>query len=203
MEAALKRISALAALVASCVWTIGCGGQKPPPPPAPEPTAEASSTPEAKEDPEPAPSPKKSAKEVLLGEGASFGLSYVDSSEWKKMVNEACGKKTKSKEKKLECMVEVETAAGDEGLRFEKTGDKLWLVFFGKDKGKDVTLHKLQVTIESDDASKVVLKPQGKDAGEGKRTWKKLPDTIPIEVSEEQTLRVPDPDRGTLVYKPR
>ncbi len=197
---------------------VACGGGEPeaktPPPestvtatkteePKTAPPTVASAEP-AKEEPKPEPKKeepkKKTAKEVITG-GATFMFSLADSADAKKLVDDDCGKKAKKDDKKLEsCKKDAETAASVEGIRFEKDDKgEWWWVSFGKEKDKEVVFNKVHFKIASDDATKVTLTPEGKDAG--KKAMKTLPKEMVLEVPDESTVTMTDPKKGKLVYK--
>jgi hypothetical protein len=179
------------------VTMVGCAAKKPPeaPPPA---AAEAK---KEEPPPPPPPPPKKTAKDVLLAEGASFFLSMDDSPDLKEKVNKGCKKKARKDEKKLEaCVTSLREALASEGFKFEKEGEALVFVAFGKNKkGEDVTLHRLAMKVGAAEEGKVTFTPDGKD--KGKQAWKKPPAELVIEVADEKLASYDDPKRGKLGYK--
>lgn len=212
-------VPVLGLLFAGSMLAVACAGETPQPQepqpettvtatkveePAPTPPPAAAGAEEPKEEAKkeeepPPPPPKKKPTEVVTG--ATFAFSLEGSPDAKKMHTEACEKKSKKDEKKLEaCMKDVEASAGAEGVRFEKDdkGD-LWWVSFGQEKGKEVVFNKVKVKVASEADDKLVLTPEGKD--EGKKPMKPLPAEVVVEVPDESTVVMSDPKKGKLVFK--
>lgn len=188
-----------------------CGGSPPPaepPPPAPAPAPPPAPEPpplaEAPAEPAPAPAeepppPRKPAKEILLGEGWDFTLSFADS-DVKQKATEECQKKVEDDEKKLsECVAKVQAEMAHDRIEFAKD-DKgsWWFVALGKQKGKEIVYNKIQVEIARDETDKLVLTPKGKDLG--KKPIRKLPPELVVEMPDEYSVVLNHPDRGKLVF---
>ena len=201
-------------IAAATVWTMAlaftaCGGSAPPaepPPPVPEPApepapvAEAPPEPAPEVAPEPPPPPRKAAREILLGEGWDFTLDFANS-DLKAKAEEDCKKKAKEDEKKLtDCMSKAEADAANDRIKFAKDDkDNWWFVSLGKQKGKEVIYNKVQVKVASEEVGKLVLTPEGKDAG--KKPMKKLPAELVFEMPDEYSVILNHPDQGKLVYR--
>ena len=193
---------------ALAVGIVACGSAPPPepaPPPAPPPAAEPAPISEAPEPaPEPPaeepPAPRKAAKDVLLGEGWDFTLSFADS-DVKAKATEECEKKTKGDEKKLsDCVAKAESDLAHDQIKFAKDDkDNWWFVSLGKVGGKDIVYSKIQVEVAKDEPDKLFLTPKGKDLG--KKPIKKLPAELVIAMPDEYSVVFDHPDRGKLVYK--
>ena len=174
----------------------------PPPAPAPEPAPVAEAPPEPAPEPpaEEPPPPRKAAKDVLLGEGWDFTLSFADS-DVKTKATEECEKKTKGDEQKLsDCVSKAEADMAHDQIKFAKDDkDNWWFVSLGKAGGKDIVYSKIQVEIAKEEQDKVVFTPKGKDLG--KKPIKKLPAELVLEMPDEYSVVFEHPDRGKLVYK--
>ena len=151
-----------------------------------------------------APAPAKKTAKELIEAGGTFAFSLADSADAKKAADESCSKKAKKDEKKLAaCKDDAAKAASGEGIRFEKDKDgKWWWVSFGAEKGKEVAYLKVMFKITSSEGDKVVVAPDGKLEGTmAKKLGKDAPKEMSFTFSDETTVTMADPKKGTLVYK--
>jgi hypothetical protein len=170
----------------------------PPPPPPQRATAKAEPPPAPKEEappPAPPPPPRKTAKELVTG-GSTWMFSLADSADAKKFHQDACEKKSKKPEKVEACMKAVAEEGAKEGIRFDKDEKGAWwYVAFGQDKkGKEVVQHKMAFKIVSESPEKLTVAPDGKAP-------KDAPKELAIESPDENTVVLPDPKKGKLVFK--
>jgi hypothetical protein len=153
--------------------------------------------------PTPPPPPKKVAKEILFPDtGSAWAFSLADSADAKKLAYDDCAKKGGKDAKKVEaCQKDVETSAGNEGVRFEKDAKGNWFfVSVGKDaKGKEVVYNKVQFEVAASTENQATLTPKGKDTGT--KPMAKLPEKMIVDVADEATISTTDPKKGKLVYK--
>jgi hypothetical protein len=208
---------ALVAGVVALGSFVACGSsEKPAATPQPEPSTSvsvvapvdsAAATASASVAPTPPPPPKKVAKDVLMPDGGSVWMfSLADSADAKKSAYDDCAKKGGKDAKKVEaCQKDVDKAAADEGLRFEKD-DKgaWWFVSFAKDaKGKEILIHKTLFDVASSTDTSVTFTAKGKDSGIKAAPAGKAPTSMTLDVPDENTVSITDadPKKGKLVYK--
>jgi hypothetical protein len=186
-----------------------CGGSKPPaesagtpptaePAPAPKVSEEPAEAPPA-EAPKEEPRARKPAKDFLLGSGWDFVLSFRDS-DLKDKADAQCEKKSKGDdEAKAKCMTKAAAEVANDRLKLT-TDDKggTWLVYMGKQNGREIVYTKLQYKLDKDEPDKLVLTPVGKD--KGKQPMRKLPSEIVLEMPDEYAVVFEHPERGKLVF---
>jgi hypothetical protein len=212
----LKFKSSLLAL--SVPLLIACGGSQPAAEDATAAPAEAKDVnedaksegekEEAKKDgdssdsaaPEAGPGPvQRTAKDIVTAPETTFMFSF-NQSEPKEKAEERCDAQAKGDAKtKALCMKKESSKFGEDGLQFKQEGGK-WYFITVRRKGKTLTtLHKIPFEFGEDKADRVVLKTTGRDTGKAPKG--NVPKEIVIEVPNEFSIALKDPDAGRLVYE--
>ena len=198
----------------------GCGGSQPA---AEEPKAEAASDEpksdekaeeksdekaeekkdEKKEEAKPAggmPEVKRTAKDHLTAPDVVFMFSFNDSDP-KKKAEERCEAQSKGDPKKnAQCMTKERGKFPADGMQFKKNDKGEWTWMTLRRKGSVITyLHKIPFEFGEEKETSIVLKLSGKDTG--KSPMRSVPSQITIEVPNEFSIAMQDPEHGRLVYE--
>lgn len=185
-----------------CVATalVACGGEVPPPetpPPAPPlatetpattPTADpvATAPVEAPKKADPPPAPVKTAKELVVGK---WQFDLMASDPGKKAEEDAKKKAGKDEKKLAELMKKTSDEAAKESI--EMTAD-MYISYVG-----DKPVYKAKYEVVKEDGKTVHMKQVGKD----EIAKKEMKDEIVITLTDDNTLSMKDPKKGTLVFK--
>jgi hypothetical protein len=172
-----------------------------------EPKEEASD--EAKKDDEkkeeskgPADGPgpiTRTPKDMLTAPEVTFMFSF-NPSEPKAKAEEKCQAQTKGDGKKMaDCMKKASSKFGEDGMQFKQDkGTWYWITL--RRKGSTLTtLHKIPFEFGEEKGTTVTLKTTGKDTG--KTPMRNVPKEVKIEVPNEFSIAMDDPDSGRLVYE--
>ena len=207
----MRTYSLVSVLIAAFGLSLGaCGGSSKP---AEEPTAtepakddSAEAKPEAapeKQDEKPTePTVTRTAKDIITAPEVTFMFSF-NQSEPKEKAEAKCEGEAKSDPKKMAlCMKKASAKFEADGIQFKKNdkgGEDEWLWITVRRKGSALTtLHKIPVTFADDKATSVTLKPTGKDTGTKPMT---PPSEVLVEVPNEFSLVLKDPQFGRMVYE--
>jgi hypothetical protein len=213
-----------AILVFSVLSLAACGGSQPPAEDASsssesdsgdskdeakseEPKEEASD--EAKKDDEKKEEPKgpsdgpgpitRTPKDMLTAPEVTFMFSF-NQSEPKAKAEEKCQAQTKGDGKKMaDCMRKASSKFGEDGLQFkQEKGTWYWITL--RRKGSTLTtLHKIPFEFGDEKGTTVTLKTTGRDTG--KQPMRNVPKEVKIDVPNEFSIAMDDPDAGRLVYE--
>lgn len=217
-------------LVCSVLSLAACGGSQPPAEDASSTEAESSgestggesttedpadenkddaSESEAKKDdekkeepagPSEGPGPiKRTAKDMLTAPEVTFMFSF-NQSEPKAKAEEKCLAQTKGQGKKMaDCMRKASSKFGEDGMQFkQEKGTWYWITL--RRKGSTLTtIHKIPFEFGEEKETSVVLKTTGRDLG--KTPFRNVPKEVTIEVPNEFSIAMQDPDDGRLVYE--
>jgi len=159
---------------------------------------------EAKKDasaPDSGPGPiKRTPKDMLTAPEVTFMFSFNQSEPHDK-AEEKCRAATKGDGKKMaDCMRKASAKFGEDGMQFkqDKSGDWVWLTL--RRKGSTLTtLHKIPFEFGDEKDTSVVLKPTGRDTG--RTPMANVPKEVVIEVPNEFSIVIKDPEAGRLVYE--
>jgi hypothetical protein len=120
-------------------------------------------------------------------------------SEPKAKAEEKCQAQTKGEGKKMaDCMRKASSKFGEDGIQFkQEKGTWYWIT--QRRKGSTLTtLHKIPFEFGEEKETYVILKPNGKDTG--RTPMRNIPKEVKIEVPNEFSIAIQDPDAGRLVY---
>lgn len=217
----MRKLSLLALFtVLSLASLSGCGGSQPA---AEEPKEEAAADEskseekaeeksdekaeekkeEKKEEAKPAggmPEVKRTAKDHITAPDVVFMFSFNDSDP-KKKAEERCEAQSKGDPKKnAQCMTKERGKFPADGMQFKKSDKGEWTWMTLRRKGSVITyLHKIPFEFGEEKETSIVLKLSGKDTG--KSPMRSIPSQITIEVPNEFSIAMQDPEHGRLVYE--
>jgi len=150
--------------------------------------------------PEGGPGPiTRTAKDFLTAPETTFMFSF-NQSEPKQKAEEKCHASTKGEGKKMaDCMKKASSKFGEDGLQFKQ--DKgTWYYITLRRKGSTLTtLHKVPFEFGAEKPTSITLKTTGKDTG--KTPWRAVPKEVVVEVPNEFSIAIDDPEHGRLVYE--
>ncbi len=198
-----------------------CGGSQPP---AEEPAsggeekaASADSSDEAKSDegkpdekekdeakkdeggPDSGPGPvTRGPKDMLTAPEVTFMFNF-NGSEPHEKAEEKCQAQTKGVGKKMaDCMKRARSKFGEDGMQFKQDkGGWVWLTL--RRKGSSLTtLHKIPFEFGEEKGTSITLKTTGRDTG--RTPMRNVPKEVVIEVPNEFSIVIKDPEVGRLVY---
>jgi hypothetical protein len=189
----------------------GCGGDTPPPatpespaeaaPAEPAPAPEEAAATESSES-EPAAesaTPKRTAKDILTAEDTLFMFSWTQS-DVKGETEKKCEGASKDDDARAKCMEKAKAKFDADGVRLKKDEEgKYWWIVFRRQGNKLIALNQIPVDFGAEKQDSVVLKTTGKD--KGTKPMKKVPQEIEIQVPNDYTIILTDPERGKLVYE--
>jgi hypothetical protein len=155
---------------------------------------------EEKKEPTGMPEVKRSAKDYLTAPDVTFMFSFNDS-EPKEKAEERCTKSTKNDPKKMaQCMEKERNKFPADGMQFKQNDKGEWTWFTLRRKGSTIQwLHKITFEFGDEKETSVTLKLGDKDTG--KTPMRNIPSTITIEVPNEFSIAMKDPEHGRLVYE--
>jgi hypothetical protein len=158
---------------------------------------------EKKEEAKPAggmPEVKRTAKDHLTAPDVVFMFSFNDSDP-KKKAEERCEAQSKGDPKKnAQCMTKERGKFPADGMQFKKNDKGEWTWMTLRRKGSVITyLHKIPFEFGEEKETSIVLKLSGKDTG--KSPMRSVPSQITIEVPNEFSIAMQDPEHGRLVYE--
>lgn len=142
---------------------------------------------------------KRTAKDMLTAPEVTFMFSF-NQSEPKAKAEEKCQAQTKGEGKKMaDCMKKASSKFGEDGMQFkQEKGTWYWITL--RRKGSSLTtLHKVPFEFAAEKETSVVLKTTGRDTG--KTPFRNVPKEVTIEVPNEFSIAMQDPDAGRLVYE--
>lgn len=200
----------LLAILAAC-------GTTPPPPAQPAPEPEVSSAPVAppvassaapSEAPPPtAPAaqpakPKKPPREIITQPDVTFLLSFQSSAAGE-AAETACTQESAGDPAKMgPCMTKAQNKLQVHAIRFVQDAQKNWWWHVMRRNGNQLLiLHKVRVDFGEEAGDAIIIKPKGRD--EGMAPWGLLPKDVRIEIVDEFTVAMQDPQDGRLVFEAR
>ncbi len=150
--------------------------------------------------PEGGPGPiKRTAKDFLTAPETTFMFSF-NQSEPKAKAEEKCEKATKGEGKKMaDCMRKASSKFGEDGLQFKQEKGTWYFITLRRKGSTLTTLHKIPFEFGEEKETSVVLKTTGKDSG--KTPWRVVPKEVKVEVPNEFSIAIDDPEDGRLVYE--
>jgi hypothetical protein len=209
----MRSYSLISLLIAASALCLGaCGGSSKPAeePIATEPEKEEApaeaktdaASPEKTEEKPSEPAVTRTAKDIVTAPEVTFMFSF-NQSEPKEKAEAKCSETAKDDPKKMAlCMKKASSKFEADGIQFKKNdkgGEDDWLWITVRRKGNVLTtIHKIPVTFAEDKATSVTLKPTGKDTGTKPMT---PPSEVLIEVPNEFSIVLKDPDHGRMVYE--
>jgi hypothetical protein len=150
--------------------------------------------------PDSGPGPiKRTAKDFLTAPETTFMFSF-NQSEPKAKAEEKCQKTTKGEGKKMaDCMKKASAKFGEDGLQFKQEKGTWYFITLRRKGSTLTTLHKIPFEFGEEKETSVVLKTTGKDSG--KTPWRVVPKEVKVEVPNEFSIAIDDPEDGRLVYE--
>jgi hypothetical protein len=208
----MRSYSLISLLIAASALSLGaCGGSSKPAeePISTEPEKEApaeakteEAAPEKADEKPSEPTVTRTAKDILTAPEVTFMFSF-NQSEPKEKAEEKCAATAKDDPKKMAlCMKKASSKFEADGIQFKKNdkgGEDDWLWITVRRKGNVLTtIHKIPVTFADDKPTSVTLKPTGKDTGTKPMN---PPSEVVIEVPNEFSIVLKDPEHGRMVYE--
>jgi hypothetical protein len=208
----MRSYSLFSLLFAASALSLGaCGGSSKP---AEEPVSTESekeapaeaktedAAPEKIEEKTSEPTVTRTAKDIVTAPEVTFMFSF-NQSEPKEKAEEKCSATAKDDPKKMAlCMKKASAKFEADGIQFKKNdkgGEDDWLWITVRRKGNTLTtIHKIPVTFAEDKPTSVKLKPTGKDTGTKPMS---PPSEVLVEVPNEFSIVLKDPDHGRMVYE--
>jgi hypothetical protein len=141
----------------------------------------------------------RTAKDMLTAPEVTFMFSF-NQSEPKAKAEEKCQAQTKGQGKKMaDCMRKASSKFGEDGIQFkQEKGTWHWITL--RRKGSTLTtLHKIPFEFGEEKPTSVVIKPTGRDTG--RSPMRNIPKSVTIEVPNEFSIAIDDPEAGRLVYE--
>jgi hypothetical protein len=141
----------------------------------------------------------RTAKDMLTAPEVTFMFSF-NQSEPKAKAEEKCQAQTKGEGKKMaDCMRKASAKFAVDGMQFkQEKGTWQWITL--RRKGSTLTtLHKIPFEFGEEKDTYVVLKPTGRDSGS--MPMRNIPKEVKIEVPNEFSIAMQDPEAGRLVYE--
>jgi hypothetical protein len=141
----------------------------------------------------------RTAKDMLTAPEVTFMFSF-NQSEPKAKAEEKCQAQTKGEGKKMaDCMRKASSKFAVDGIQFkQEKGTWYWITL--RRKGSTLTtLHKIPFEFGEETPTSVVIKPKGKDSGGS--PMRNIPNSVTIEVPNEFSIALTDPEAGRLVYE--
>jgi hypothetical protein len=141
----------------------------------------------------------RTAKDMLTAPEVTFMFCF-NQSEPKAKAEEKCQKQTKGEGKKMaDCMRKASSKFGVDGIQFkQEKGTWQWITL--RRKGSSLTtLHKIPFEFGEEKPTSVEIKPTGRDTG--RTPMRNIPKSVTIEVPNEFSIAIEDPDSGRLVYE--
>jgi hypothetical protein len=141
----------------------------------------------------------RTPKDMLTAPEVTFMFSF-NQSEPKAKAEEKCQAQTKGEGKKMaDCMKKASSKFGEDGMQFkQEKGSWVWITL--RRKGSTLTtLHKIPFEFGEEKGTTITLKTTGKDTG--KSPMRVVPKEVKIEVPNEFSIAMQDPDAGRLVYE--
>jgi len=150
--------------------------------------------------PEGGPGPiTRTAKDFLTAPETTFMFSF-NQSEPKAKAEEKCQAQTKGEGKKMaDCMKKASAKFGEDGLQFKQDKGSWYYITLRRKGSTLTTLHKVPFEFGAEKPTSVTLKLTGKDTG--KTPWRAVPKEVVVEVPNEFSIAIVDPDHGRLVYE--
>jgi hypothetical protein len=180
-----------------------CGGGKPPATPASEPApAAASAEPAAEPKPAAKPAetpsedkPSRSPRTILTDADLTFVLAF-DQSEPGKAAEQKCSAAAKGDAKKAtECMTRARDKIQPEAMRFREDEDQsVWWQSLQRKGGSWAVASKVQVELGDETDRSIVVKTKVKTG---------TPKETVIEIPNNYSIAIKDPQHGRLVYEAR
>jgi hypothetical protein len=200
----------------------GCSSAPTPPADSPPP-APAVSTPKPKPSAEPtsagveaataAPEPAQTAEPSTAGDGlrkasrppvelitnptALYVFNFAESDVGRAATSK-CEAAGGERREIAACLQKARDKVPVESLRFKKKGTEYWWITLNRYKGNLLKWHIIQFQVGEEKADRVTLKPMGKDKGIAPLA--KLPRTLEIELPNDYSIVVVDPEFGKMVY---
>jgi hypothetical protein len=141
----------------------------------------------------------RTAKDMLTAPEVTFMFSF-NQSEPKAKAEEKCQAQTKGDGKKMaDCMRKASAKFAVDGMQFkQEKGTWQWITL--RRKGSTlITLHKIPFEFGEEKETHVVLKTTGRDSGS--MPMRNIPKEMKIEVPNEFSIAIQDPEAGRLVYE--
>jgi hypothetical protein len=205
-------LSALRAVLAFSL--VACGASSTPPadsPASPKPTAKAEKPPEkvaetqteepAEKDPR-ADGLRKASRppaELITGPNLVYMFNFKESAVGKE-ARERCSEQAGDSPRELAaCMEKARSKVQVESVRFvkESSGEHFFITY-NRYKGNLLKWHKVQFMPGEETADRITLNLIGKDKGIAPMA--RVPRSISIELPNDYTIVVEDPDHGAMMY---
>jgi hypothetical protein len=149
--------------------------------------------------PDDGPGPvKRSAKDMLTAPETTFMFNFNQSEPYAK-ADEKCQKQTGGQGKKMaDCMKKARSKFGEDGLQFKQEKGTWYYITLRRKGSSLTTLHKVPFEFGQEKETQVVLKTTGPD--KGRTPWRNPPREVVVEVPNEFSIAIKDPEQGRLVF---
>jgi hypothetical protein len=141
----------------------------------------------------------RTPKDMLTAPEVTFMFSF-NQSEPKAKAEEKCRTQTKGDGKKMaDCMRKASAKFGEDGLQFKQEKGTWYYITLRRKGSTLTTLHKIPFEFGEEKGTTVVLKTTGRDTG--KSPMRNVPKEVKIDVPNEFSIALDDPEAGRLVYE--
>jgi hypothetical protein len=193
-----------------------CGGNPPAaptaptasalPPPSAAPAASSSAV-AAPEPPKPvekplddALKPTRKPQEIVTMADALFLLAFGNSDVGKAAEKKCAASSNGDPKAEATCVAAASDKILVNAMRFKQDAAKNWWWTSMQKKGNNLSLmHKVMFDFGEETDRTIVIKPKGGDQGNAK--WAKVPASVKIEVLNDYTIALDDPQFGKLLYE--
>lgn len=152
--------------------------------------------------PAPPPKPSRPPRDIITQPDVTFLIAFANSAPGeaaeKKCTEEAAGDPSKVSP----CVARAQAKLQTHAIRFVQDAQKNWWWHVMRRNGNQLLiLHKVRIEFGEETDRMIVVKPKGKDMGMA--PWGLLPKDVQIEIVDEFTVAMQDPQEGRLVFEAR
>jgi hypothetical protein len=135
---------------------------------------------------------------MITAADVMFVLSF-ENSDAGKAAERKCGTSGADPEQVRGCMATAREKIQDDALQFKQDAQHNWWWYvMQKRRDQLLVLHKVLIDFGEETDRSIVIKPKGKDQGMAR--WANVPGAVRIEVPNDYTIAIRDPQNGKLVY---
>jgi hypothetical protein len=144
--------------------------------------------------------PTQKPRDIVAAADAIFMLNFGSSEAGRAAEQKCTAAAGSDKDGLSECMARARSKVTADALRFTQDRAKnWWWQVLQKSGAQYLILHKIQFDFGDETVQSIVIKPKGKDMG--MVPMANVPKQVMIEVPNDFTIAVRDPQHGRLVYE--